>query len=41
VDKAIIEREQQGWRLNSNSTSYMVGAWNSTVNLYHLFEGDK
>jgi hypothetical protein len=36
--KAIIEWEQQGWRLNSNNTDGMGGAWNYTVNHYLLFE---
>jgi len=38
VGRAIMEWEQQGWRLNSYSTAGMGGAFNYTVNHYLLFE---
>jgi len=38
VGKAIMEWEQQGWRLHSYSTAGMGGALNYTVNHYLLFE---
>jgi hypothetical protein len=38
VGKAIMEMEQQGWRLYSYNTAGMGGAFNYTVNHYLLFE---
>jgi hypothetical protein len=39
VGKAIMEWEQQGWKLNSYNTAGMGGAWNYTVNHYLLLSG--
>ena len=38
VGRAIMEREQQGCRLNSYFTARMGGAFNYTVYHYFLFE---
>jgi hypothetical protein len=38
VGKAIMEWEQQGWRLHSYNTAGMGGTINYTVNHYLLFE---
>jgi hypothetical protein len=37
VGNAIMEMEQQGWRLHSYATAGMGGAFNYTVNDYLLF----
>jgi hypothetical protein len=41
VGQAIIDWEQQGWKLHTYSTAGMGGTWNYTVNHYLLFERDQ